>query len=479
MATNYKSPGVYVTEIPKLPASVAQVETAIPAFIGYTEKAEKNGESLLKIPTRITSLNEYEEWFGASKQEAISVVIADVIDETKDNALVNRSLSTKLSSASDYKMHYSLQLFFANGGGPCYIVSVGDYSDTISKADLGSSSAEPGGLYMLEKEDEPTLIVFPDATGLPTVDEFYTLCKDALDQCHKLQDRFLIMNTYTDGDATSIEALRNGMNANKHRLKYGAAYYPFLKSIINYHYLDTGATITHSTVDSEDTTGTGSYDGLTLDAIETTDNVLYESIKSEIRKLTVEIPPSAAISGVYARVDNDRGVWKAPANVGINGIIGPTQKINNDFQDNLNIDDESGKSINAIRAFSGKGTLVWGGRTLAGNDNEWRYISVRRFFNMVEESIKKSTSWAVFEPNNANTWVRVAGMIENYLNGLWRQGALAGSKPSTAFFVKIGIGTTMTTQDILEGRMNVEIGMAVSRPAEFIVLKFSHKLQEA
>jgi phage tail sheath protein FI len=143
----------------------------------------------------------------------------------------------------------------------------------------------------------------------------------------------------------------------------------------------------------------------------------------------------------------------------------------------LNVDSDTGKSINAIRAFAGKGTLVWGARTLAGNDNEWRYVPVRRFFNMVEESVKKSTYWAVFEPNDANTWVKVRGMIENYLTQKWREGALAGATTKDAFFVRCGIGITMTAQDILEGRMNVEIGMAVVRPAEFIILKFSHKLQ--
>ena len=176
-------------------------------------------------------------------------------------------------------------------------------------------------------------------------------------------------------------------------------------------------------------------------------------------------------------VDNQRGVWKAPANVSLNGVIAPATSFTTSETDALNVDATSGKSINAIRAFVGKGTLVWGARTLAGNDNEWRYISVRRFFNMVEESIKKSTYWAVFEPNDANTWVKVRGMIENYLTQKWREGALAGAAPKDAFFVRCGLGVTMSAQDILEGRMNVEIGMAVVRPAEFIILKFSHKLQ--
>jgi len=180
---------------------------------------------------------------------------------------------------------------------------------------------------------------------------------------------------------------------------------------------------------------------------------------------------------VYAWTDTNRGVWKAPANVSLADVIEPVVRLDNAHQDTLNVDAVSGKSINAIRAFAGKGTLVWGARTLAGNDNEWRYVSVRRFFNMVEESVKKSTYWAVFESNDANTWVKVRGMIENYLTQKWREGALAGATTKDAFFVRCGLGTTMNAQDILEGRMNVEIGMAVVRPAEFIILKFSHKLQ--
>ena len=143
------------------------------------------------------------------------------------------------------------------------------------------------------------------------------------------------------------------------------------------------------------------------------------------------------------------------------------------------MDAVAGKSVNAIRYFTGKGTLVFGARTLAGNDNEWRYVPVRRFFNMVEESCKKSTESFVFEPNDAGTWVKVQGMIENFLTVLWRQGALQGAKPEHAFYVAVGLGKTMTSLDILEGRMIVEIGMAVVRPAEFIILRFSHKLAES
>jgi uncharacterized protein len=208
-------------------------------------------------------------------------------------------------------------------------------------------------------------------------------------------------------------------------------------------------------------------------------SLLYANVVRAIEAHGTTLPPSAAIAGVYTAVDSDRGVWKAPANVSLNYVIAPSVLMDNYGQEDLNVDVNGGKSINAIRSFVNKGTLVWGARTLAGNDNEWRYISVRRFFNMVEESVKKSTEWAVFEPNDAKTWGKVKGMIENYLYQKWMDGALAGAKFDDAYFVKIGLGLTMTAQDILEGRMIVEIGMAVVRPAEFIILKFSHKLQRS
>jgi len=162
-------------------------------------------------------------------------------------------------------------------------------------------------------------------------------------------------------------------------------------------------------------------------------------------------------------------------------VIRPQYLVTHQQQEGLNVDAKDGKSINVIRKFEGRGpAIVWGARTLAGNDNEWRYISVRRFFNMVEESTKNATEQFVFEPNDRNTWIRVKSMVENYLTQQWKSGALMGTTTREAFFVKVGLGETMTEQDIWEGRMIVEIGLAVVRPAEFIVLRFMHKmLQES
>jgi len=203
----------------------------------------------------------------------------------------------------------------------------------------------------------------------------------------------------------------------------------------------------------------------------------YGNIINMLTAIANTTPPSGAIAGVYAATDNSRGVWKAPANVSLNSVAGVDTYIDDAMQGGMNIDTNAGKSINAIRSFYDKGILVWGARTLAGNDNNWRYVPVRRFISFVEESCKLSTSWAVFEPNDANLWTKVSSEIQNFLYTQWSAGALAGAKPSDAYFVQCGLGTTMNAQDILNGYLKVLIGMAVVRPAEFVILEFTQILQ--
>jgi hypothetical protein len=168
-------------------------------------------------------------------------------------------------------------------------------------------------------------------------------------------------------------------------------------------------------------------------------------------------------------------VWKSPANIAVQGIEKPMVEISNAEQDSLNEDASSGKSINAIRTFTGKGPLVWGARTLDGTSNEWRYIAVRRFFSYAEESIQKAMNNFVFEPNNARTWVKIRAMVTSFLVEQWKAGALVGTQMDEAFFVRVGEETTEETE-ILAGIINVQIGMAVARPAEFIIIEFSHQL---
>jgi uncharacterized protein len=499
MAMTYKTPGVYVEEISKLPPSVAQVETAIPAFIGYTKNSTYRGITLTAKPKRIKSLAEFVEIFGMASPAMIHTGSDDGIKIKKENGefKLDSALADPFLSLH-YRMYYSLQLYFGNGGGPCYIVSCGAYKLDNSVDDEDMDKA----LKALKKEDEPTMIIFTDAASLSVLSEYYELYTSALQQCADLMDRVVIIDLLHLDPAEDVDqkaediafsdlgkdltGFRNRIGINS--LSYGAAYYPWLRSSLDY-YIDESAinilkgdSVTVSDIADNTVLRKYAADGSTTliddDAKKSlyhAQSSLYAMVKKEISKFQVISPPSPAIAGVYAMVDSTRGVWKAPANVSLNYVKEPAFKIDDEEQRDMNVT-ASGKSVNAIRTFTGKGVLVWGARTLAGNDNEWRYISVRRFYNMVEESVKKATEPFVFEPNDANTWVKVRAMIENFLILQWRQGALMGAKPEEAFFVHVGLGETMTALDILEGRMIVEIGMAAVRPAEFIILRFSHKM---
>lgn len=550
MAT-YRTPGVYVEEKSTLPPSVAEVATAVPAFIGYTSigPADKAGP----IVTRIATLLEFVTAFGGPQPATFDVT------EAADPA---SAVAVKLTGSSHpFSLYYALSLYFRNGGGPCYVVSVGTYAATPGSAHFKA------GLDALEREDEPTLIVLTDAACVLPASDYYDVCGQALVQCAKLGDRFTILDVI-DGN---VDDFRSKVSVN---LKYGAAYHPYLQTLINYEYDDSGVTVMPAEIAAPEITGThklggakgiavsftgpagstpkvavtvagaplsfsisdgtltiaGAKDktgtdiavawstwkqsnkalgfdivssgdgsdvvasadvastaivvlakstGVTLASILSSKTALYNKTRAALAEQRVVLPPSSAVAGIYARVDREQGVWKAPANVGVLSVLGPVAKITDQQQESLNVDATAGKSINAIRSFTGKGTLVWGARTLAGNDNEWRYVPVRRLFIVIEESVKKASAFAVFEPNDQSTWLKVRAMIESYLYGLWQQGALAGSKPEAAYYVRVGLGATMTPQDVLEGRMIVETGIAAVRPAEFIILRFSHKMQTA
>lgn len=670
-ATAYKTPGVYVEEISRLPPSVSEVSTAIPAFIGYTQKRPGEDTTNTPIIRRIGTLLEYEQLFGAAEPEHFAVAT----DPNRTTVTEFRRVSAEGGEAPPipkFLMYYALRHFFQNGGGSCYIVSVGPYA---AQADVKHFEAV---FESLKKEDEPTLIVLIDAINLSEL-EYYSICAKSLEHCQKQQDRFAIVDVKSDtsNDPVAVaNVFRSGVGTAN--LAYGAAYYPYLKTLQTYLYdesstvkihppwrlgladeavrvtyggthtkpavrvtatpsnpdaagfsLETGQTgellltiaragqtasnvatawqawargakellafsldgkggtigdlaevvldfrqgtfakelaagnnnaltVRHSgkkadgtalkptteapsvtvALDAQATAPTfdvteakltiripksdkgykvadlivawektvanrracldfsvSSIEGTkqlaemelqplastdTLASLKSTNSILYNQIKALLAEQRVTLPPSAAVAGIYARVDRERGVWKAPANVSVQGVIGPVTKISDEDQKDLNEPtDGSGKSINAIRAFAGKGTLVWGARTLDGASREWRYIPVRRLFIMVEESARKASAFAVFEPNDLTTWLKVKGMIESFLYGLWERGALAGPTPASAYYVNVGLGKTMTQMDILDGKMIVEIGLAAVRPAEFIVLRFSHKLQEA
>jgi Bacteriophage tail sheath protein len=468
----YKTPGVYIEEIPKLPPSIASVETAIPGFIGYTEKAQwKEVDDLRMKPWRVTSLLEYEQYFGKPAPELASLSVT--INETSSKVEINAKVDE--AARSKFIMHYCLQMYFANGGGPCWIISVDNYTNT---GGVVLSQNLKNGLAEAAKINEITLLLFPDAINLTTETDYYDLYSAAIKQCVELQDRFVILDVFHLPDnltnwKADIQLLRDNLSGTTDDLKYAAAYFPRIYAGVDYNYKSPGSDSDNDAV----VIVTGYADAATLAELKGKNNAYYFLAKNAINNIQMLLAPSCAMAGIYAKVDNLRGVWKAPANVNIENAIRPEFLITALEQKDLNVDVLAGKSINVIRKFEGRGpAIVWGARTLAGNDNEWRYIPVRRFYIMVEESTKNATEQFVFEPNDRNTWVRVKSMIRNYLIQQWKAGALMGTTEREAFFVHVGLGETMTEQDIFEGRMIVEIGLAAVRPAEFIILRFMHKM---
>jgi phage tail sheath protein FI len=488
MTLNLRTPGVYIVEESKFPPSVVEVETAIPAFVGYTSASQYAGENLINRPVAVDSLLEFQAIFGPPPLIGNFSVAVDELGN-----VVGAVPDPNAGANARFRLAYAMRHFYDNGGGRCYVVSIGGYG-TGTASNIAADHL--AGLAALAREDEPTLIVFPDLSGMAPADAsnagqvaavralYHSVLVQALNQCATLGDRFLICDLW-DGDeagSAGITLFRNGIGTQN--LKYGAVYHPFIQTTLPWNWDES--TITVSQVarreDNGSLTRPSPHNGMSLvnlkSAVANPNPLIYANVRGELDLFSVILPPAAAVAGVYATVDRTRGVWKSPANESLASVRSLTVAIDQDLNDNMNVD-TTGKSINALRAFSGKGFLVWGARTLAGNDNEWRYVSVRRFFNMVEESCRNATEPFVFEPNDAGTWVNVKAMIENFLVVQWRAGALAGAKPEDAFYVRVGLGSTMTAQDILEGRMIVEIGMAVVRPAEFIVLRFSHKMQEA
>ncbi|MCO7226563.1 phage tail sheath C-terminal domain-containing protein [Pleionea sp. CnH1-48] len=526
-----KTPGVYIVEKNAFPNSVVEVATAVPAFIGYTEKADNNNKSLKNKPWRISSMAEFHQYYGFGAPQKFSLeavaapdggtlddVEADITVKGKDNDTEKEKKYNLKRPDNNYMLYRSMLLFFQNGGGPCYIVSVGSYKDDIEESSLA------GGIETLVKEQEPTMVVIPEAVAIKGDGEAEGESKGA--QCFKLQqaavahcgetmkNRFAILDVYNgdraqqDSRGNCIKEFRNQMATNFPA--FCATYYPWLqtsilaaadlsfenidkpddlKALIQYELNLTGDSLPEDAQAQADlvnqiTDDFSGTDAETLAKKKAVDNGLtnmslaYKLIKEHLTDQLNLLPPAAAMAGIYTMVDNAKGVWKAPANVSLSAVVQPSVDISHDEQENLNVD-VNGKSINAIRKFIGEGTLVWGARTLDGNSLDWRYINVRRTMIMLEESIRLATKAYVFEANDANTWVTIKSMIQNFLTGIWKRGGLAGSSPDDAFSVHVGLGDTMTPEDILEGILRVTVLVAITRPAEFIEITFQQQMQKS
>lgn len=429
--------------------------------------------------------------------------------EDKSNAFETTEDATQMQFYSlkrkdSYNLYYHLRFFFANGGGPCYIVSVGEgyKEDAFSYGNLLS------GIEPLLKEQEPTMLLIPEAVYLGA-QECYDLQQAAIKHCGDMRNRITILDIY-NGDKSRKDAEVGDVvgffreKIGTEFLDYATAYYPWLNSSIVSE-KDVSVSVLSKIEDLKtilETEAVFQKDGkrilqlLTLVEGLTDENLKNLSAENELHKILLKqsavyatimkeivekinlLPPSAAMAGIYTLVDNAKEVWKAPANIGVSNTISTAVNVSHADQEDLNVP-LNGKAVNAIRYFVGEGIKVWGARTLDGNSLDWRYINVRRTMIMLEESIKNATKAFVFEPNTANTWVSVSSMINNFLNGIWKRGGLAGSSPNDAFSVHIGLGDTMTPEDILEGIMRITVLVAIVRPAEFIEITFQQQMQKS
>ncbi|HUA32161.1 MAG TPA: phage tail sheath C-terminal domain-containing protein [Candidatus Binataceae bacterium] len=510
-----KPPGVYIVEKDAFPNSVVEVATAVPAFIGYTEKADDKGKSLKNVPWRISSRAEFLTYFGGSPKATFNVkpieqpaasAPAQPAARAPEKAFslgdIDYVVTATQKSEERFLLYYSMLLFFQNGGGPCYIVSVGTYDEPITAKKLTD------GITLLLKEQEPTMVVIPDAVRLDRAG-----CQDvqaaALMHCGKdTQSRVVILDIYNGfedwhpNEEDCVTQFRNDIGTNY--LDFGAAYFPWLRTSI---VADTDPDFDYSLVNSTDLTAlltaeavevaqepngkplrpnviaevktlTEEYNAQLLHKTLVESSPVFSKLLSEIKRQLNLLPPSAAMAGIYSMVDGTSGVWKAPANVSLNSVIAPTVNISPEQQQDLNVDVQ-GKSINAIRLFSGEGVLVWGARTLDGNSVDWRYINVRRTMIMLEQSIKLAAKAYAFEPNVSTTWVTIKSMIRNFLIEIWNRGGLAGATPDDAFAVSCGLGETMTADDVVEGILRVTVLVAVTHPGEFIEITFQQQMQNS
>lgn len=493
-----KTPGVYIEEISAFPNSVVEVPTAVPAFVGYTRKAQRGSQDVTYEPVRVTSLSEFEKIFGGAPDPIFTFSKAD-----------NGQTKLEAQATSVFNLYNGMRLFFNNGGGPCWIVSVGGYS-----SDPKSASAFGDKVWdALKKEHEPTMVVIPDAVLMTDPQEYKKVWDGGFMHCIEMKSRVAILDVYDgfkarndpDGiDVISDENVGFRQLINYDDMSFGAAYYPWVNtniygpSDVTYlsilkdsrgdlgeHLMAELAAITPKVSDAVKTGVQKLVDTMKGDDqsdVKRTHQALmavsgaYKQVMDDLLDQMNLMPPSGGMAGVYTRTDNAIGVWKAPANTGLVSVMSPRVSISNEQQEDLNVPLD-GKAINAIRSFVGRGVLVWGARTLEGNSQDWRYINVRRTMIMLEQSIATAAQSYVFAANDSGTWVTVRAMIENFLTNQWKAGALAGATPQEAFQVDVGLGSTMTGEDILDGYMRISVKVAIVHPAEFIVITFQQKMQ--
>jgi phage tail sheath protein FI len=393
--TAFRTPGVYVQEVPAGPRPIQAVGTSTAVFIGDPPLANA-------MVNQARAVNNWSEFVARFMPEQ------------------NRK-STVLSNA--------VYGFFENGGTRCFIVNTG--------GEAGVDDA----LAAAEIEDEIAIVAAPGRSDPATHEALKT-------HCERLEDRVAILDTREEVDdiglLTQVETVPvpkeeggGGRKGRTARAGGGADEGPKKGGLLPSQ-TDRGFTTVYFP---------------------------WITVMDPISDTLVNVPPSGHMAGIWARTDATRGVHKAPANETVNGALNLTYRLTRDEQAVLN-----DVGVNCLRLFARSGIRVWGARTRADAASEWRYLNVRRLFNMVEESIAEGTNWIVFEPNDRTLWKHIRRDIGAFLTRVWRDGALMGATPEQAFFVKCDEETN--PPDVIDaGQVVAIVGLAPVKPAEFVVFQ--------
>jgi len=416
----YSSPGIYVEEVPSGARPIGAVGTSTAGLVGIApDPSARAGEAVA-----VNNWSEFLRVFASGE----------------------RAESTALSRA--------VYGFFDNGGGRCYVVNVAE-GENIGGGGRGRRS----GLELLDAVDEVAIVAAPGYTDPASYEA-------VLAHCEKLGDRVAILDAPEDVD--DVDALTRVGTSGVPTKKPSAT--PSQSQVPTEGQPSSSPPSTTSTtsITTGQSSTTSEPDGLR--PRQSDYGCLYFPwivVRDPISGEPVVTAPSGHMAGIWARNDSVRGVHKAPANEPVRGVIDLSYRVTRAEQDILNP-----KGVNCIRYFAAEGVRVWGARTLAAEASEWRYLNVRRLFNMLKESIAEGTRWIVFEPNDGLLWRSIRRDISAFLTRVWRDGALLGSTPQEAFFVKCDEETN--PPDVRDaGQVVALIGVAPVKPAEFVVFKLS------
>ena len=502
-----KTPGGYVVEANTLPGSLVAAATGMTLFLGYTAKP---GKDTAEGPVLVESIRQFEQQFGGPHAPLFSLHVEQGTLEL---------LPTHHDQARFF-LYHGLRSYFDNGCGPAYVQSAGTHAQAIARGKRKEDFLDL--IDGLSKVAGIGLIVAPDATLLASSDACHAVWQALLDHCGAMQDRMVLIDVYGGGQPRTrhveddiISGSRHGLRASLHGsfLGFGAAYYPWLHFnlldplSITWDNLDdaslallSGALLQElarqSPPPSPDASAalTALFHAigrripadqrqratLVADTHRTllTASPLYYRLAALLLALANQLPPGAAMAGVYARTDAQQGVWRAPANTGIVGAVAPVEEISQQDHEELNLPPD-GKAVNVIRSFPEGGLHVWGARTMDGNSDDFRYVPVRRTAIMLGQSIKAAMAAHASLPNDAHTWQSLRVMIAAFLTAQWQNGALLGASEGDAFRVEAGLGSTMTGDDIVQGTLRVSIAVALVHPAEFIHLRFEQPMRSS